>query len=123
MPLPQEGQLRFFSVVGKGFHRHMEIKGSERNIHMRFLVTAAICLGIVLPLSAEAQTSRLPRKSTSERQVDDINRNIQQERRLNNLEQQIQVDRNQLRQNIDRHNLFSNTPSPFRNCPVGAAGC
>lgn len=90
---------------------------------MRLLVSAAICLGLVLPLTAEAQTARLPRKSMNERQVEELNRSIQQDRRLNNLEQRIQSDQNQLRQNIDRQRLFSNTPSPFRNCPVGTAGC
>ncbi len=90
---------------------------------MRLLVTAAVCLGLFLPLAAEAQPSRLPSKSRSERQVDDINRNIQRDRRLNEVEQQIQTNQNQLRQEIDRQRLFSNTPSPFRNCPVGAAGC
>ncbi|WP_134496497.1 NfeD family protein [Microvirga pakistanensis] len=90
---------------------------------MRFLVTAAACLGLVLPMAAEAQTSRLPRKSVNERQVEDINRNIRQEQRLKNLEGQIQVEQNLMRQNIDRQRLFSTTPSPFRNCPVGAAGC
>jgi len=90
---------------------------------MRFLVTAATCLGLILPLAAEAQTTRLPRKSVNERQAEEINRNIQQEQRLKSLEQQIQVEQNLMRQNIDRQRLFSTTPSPFRNCPVGAAGC
>jgi len=90
---------------------------------MRFFVTAVTCLGMVLPLAAEAQTARLPRKSVNERQVEEINRNIQQDQRLKSLEQQIQVEQNLLRQNIDRQRLFSTTPSPFRNCPVGAAGC
>ncbi|SCY69609.1 hypothetical protein [Microvirga guangxiensis] len=90
---------------------------------MRLLVTAAICLGLILPLAAEAQTSRLPSKSRSERQVEDINRNIEQNQRLNDVQRQIQTEQNQLRQDIDRQRLFSNTPSPFRNCPVGAAGC
>lgn len=86
---------------------------------MRFLVTAAICFSVAAPLMAEAQT-RLPRKSTSERQVEEINRNIRQDRRLNEVERQIQIDRNQIRQNIDRQRVFSNPPSSFRNCPVGA---
>jgi len=90
---------------------------------MHFFVTAVTCLGMVLPLAAEAQTARLPRKSVNERQVEEINRNIQQDQRLKSLEQQIQVEQNLLRQNIDRQRLFSTTPSPFRNCPVGAAGC
>ncbi|MCG7391682.1 hypothetical protein MHY87_02015 [Microvirga sp. ACRRW] len=90
---------------------------------MRLLVTAAICLGLVLPLAAQAQPSLLPSQPRSERQVDDINRNIRQDQRLNDVQRQIQTDRNQLRQDIDRQRLFSNTPSPFRNCPAGSAGC
>jgi UPF0716 family protein affecting phage T7 exclusion len=90
---------------------------------MRLLVTAAVGFALVLPLAAEAQTSRLPSKSRSERQVEDINRNIRQDQRLNDVQRQIQTDQNQVRQDIDRQRLFSNTPSPFRNCPVGSAGC
>jgi len=90
---------------------------------MRFFVTVGICLGLVLPLAAEAQTARLPRKSVNERQVEEINRNIQQEQRLKSLEGQIQVEQNLMRQNIDRQRTFSTTPPPFRNCPAGSAGC
>jgi hypothetical protein len=90
---------------------------------MRFIVTAAICLSFALPFQAEAQTARLPRKSTSERQVEDLNRNIQDQGRLQELQRQNQIDRNQLRQDIDRHRMFSSPPSPFRNCPVGSVGC
>ncbi|MXQ10133.1 hypothetical protein [Microvirga makkahensis] len=90
---------------------------------MRILVTAATCLCLVLPLAAEAQTARLPRKSVNERQVEEINRSIRQDQRLKSLEQQIQVEQNLMRQDIERQRLFSTTPSPFRNCPVGAAGC
>jgi len=86
---------------------------------MRILVTASICFSLAVPLAVGAQT-RLPRKSTSERQVEEINRDIQQERRLNEVERQIQIDRNQLRQDIDRQRMFSNPPSSLRNCPVGA---
>jgi hypothetical protein len=72
---------------------------------------------------AEAQT-RLPRTTRSERQVDDINRNLQQEQRIRGIEQQIQTDNNQLRQSIDRQRTFSNSPSNFRSrCPAGAIGC
>jgi hypothetical protein len=106
-------------IVEGNNDRHMGMTGSERNIPMRFLVTAAICFSVVLPLTAEAQT-RLPRRSTSERQAEDINRDIQQGRRLQNVERQIQIDQNQLRQDIDRQRVFSNPPSSLRNCPVGA---
>jgi hypothetical protein len=72
---------------------------------------------------AEAQT-RLPRTTRSERQVDDINRNLQQEQRVRGIEQQIQTDNNQIRQNIDRQRTFDNSPSTFRpRCPPSAIGC
>lgn len=96
---------------------------------MRLLVTVAVVSSVVLPLSAGAQTTRLPSKSRSERQVEDINRNIQQERRLHSLEQEIEVRNNQLRQNIERDRMFANPPPvsvplPRRSaCPPGSVGC
>ena len=96
---------------------------------MRSLVTAAVVLSILLPLTAEAQTTRLPSRSRSERQVDDINRNIEQERRLQSLEQELEVRGNQLRQNIDRDRMFANPPPvpipyPRRGaCPPGSIRC
>jgi hypothetical protein len=90
---------------------------------MRFLmVTAAILSSLAVP--ALAQT-RLPRTSPSERQVNEINRSIQQEQRLMQREQQYQIDNNQLRQRLDRQQNLSN-PSPparIRNCPAGSIGC
>jgi len=96
---------------------------------MRLLLPAAVILSVVLPLSAQAQTTRLPSKSRSERQVEEINRNIQQDRRLQSLEQEIEVRNNQLRQNIDRDRMFANPPPipvpPLRRstCPAGSMGC
>ncbi|WP_414473661.1 hypothetical protein [Microvirga sp. M2] len=87
---------------------------------MRFFVTAVLCLGIVMPMAAEAQTARLPRKSVNERQVEDINRNIQEDQRLKSLQQQNQVEHNLLRQNLDRDRLFSRPPGA---CPPGAVRC
>lgn len=85
------------------------------------LLPAAVVLSVVLPLSAEAQTVRLPSQSRSERQVEDLNRNIQQDRRLQSLEQELEVRNNQLRQNIDRDRMFANPPPvpvpPLRRGP------
>lgn len=90
---------------------------------MRQVLTAALCLSFVMTSVAEAQT-RLPRKTRSERQVEDINRNLQQDQRIRGIEQQIQTDNNRLRQNIDRQRMFDNSPSTFRpRCPAGAIGC
>ncbi|MET0531437.1 hypothetical protein [Microvirga sp. P5_D2] len=87
------------------------------------VLTAALCLSFVMASLAEAQT-RLPRTTRSERQVDDINRNLQQEQRVRGIEQQIQTDNNQIRQNIDRQRTFDNSPSTFRpRCPPSAIGC
>jgi len=77
---------------------------------MRLLVTTAVAAGLLLPLSAEAQTTRLPSQSRPERQVEDINRNIRQDRRLKSLEQEIEIRDNQLRQRIDRDRMFANPP-------------
>ncbi len=90
-----------------------------------FLGSAAVVLSIVLPLSAEAQT-RLPSQSRSERQVEDINRNIQQDRRIQSLGQELEVRDNQLRQEINRDRMFANPPigAPgYGRCPPGAARC
>ena len=77
---------------------------------MRLLLTVAICLGSILPLAAEAQTTRLPRKSTSERHVEELNRSIQQDRRIQSLEQDIQLKDGQIRQEIERQRMFSSPP-------------
>ncbi len=93
--------------------------------HMRIdqVIAAALCFSFAVASVAEAQT-RLPRKTPAERQVDDINRNLQQEQRVRGIEQQIQTDNNQIRQNIDRQRMFDNSPSTFRpRCPAGAIGC
>lgn len=91
---------------------------------IRHVIAAALCLSFATASVAHAQT-RLPRKTPAERQVDDINRSLQQDQRVRGIEQQIQTDNNQLRQNIDRQRMFSSPPSPFRSgsCPAGSIGC
>jgi hypothetical protein len=89
---------------------------------MRAIIMAAIILSFALP--AEAQ-SRLPRRSPAERQTDAINRSLLQEGRQLRRDEQIQIDRNQLRQNLDRRYNLSD-PSPrarIGTCPRGSAGC
>jgi TolA-binding protein len=90
---------------------------------MRRAIAAALCLSFLMASVAEAQT-RLPRKTRSERQVEDINRSLQQEQRVRGIEQQIQTNNNQIRQSIDRQRTLDNSPSSFRSrCPAGAIGC
>lgn len=91
---------------------------------MRFLVTALIGFSFVLPLPVEAQPERLPRKSRSQRQVEELNRNMQQDRRIQSLEQDFRLKSGQIRQDIERQRLFSNPPitSPYR-CPPSAVRC
>jgi hypothetical protein len=94
---------------------------------MRFLVIAAVCSSFVLPLAApvEAQTRRLPRKSASERQVEDINRNLRQEESERQFERQYRIDNNLLRQQVDRQRVLSNPPPVPRigPCPSGSIRC
>ncbi|RDI60707.1 hypothetical protein [Microvirga subterranea] len=88
---------------------------------MRIVVLAAVFLGVALP--AAAQT--LPRKSPAERQSDRINRSILQEGRQLRRDEQNQIDRNQIRQDIDRRYNMSNPRPPARigTCPPGSVGC
>jgi regulator of sirC expression with transglutaminase-like and TPR domain len=89
---------------------------------MRAMVMAAVLLSFAA--SAEAQT-RLPRTSPSEREVRDLNRSMMREQRQLRNDEQYQINRNQLRQSIDRQNVFSN-PSPpagIGTCPRGSIGC
>jgi regulator of sirC expression with transglutaminase-like and TPR domain len=86
------------------------------------MVMAAILLSFAA--SAEAQT-RLPRTSPSEREVRDLNRSMMREQRQLRNDEQYQINRNQLRQSIDRQNVFSNPSPPARigTCPRGSIGC
>jgi len=91
---------------------------------MRAMVVSTLLLSFVLPglvLPAKAQT-RLPRTSPSERQVDRINRSIDREQRRLRSEEQYQIDRNQLRQSLERRQAFPG-PAPLprlRTCPLGS---
>jgi regulator of sirC expression with transglutaminase-like and TPR domain len=89
---------------------------------MRAMVVAAILLGFAA--SAEAQT-RLPRTSPSERQVRELNRSMLREQRQLKNDEQYQINRNQLKQDIDRQRVFSNPSPPARigTCPRGSIGC
>jgi hypothetical protein len=88
---------------------------------MRIVVLAAVLVSVALP--ATAQT--LPRRSAAERQADRINRDILREGRQLRRDEQIQIDRNQIRQDIDRRYNMSNPSPPARigTCPRGSVGC
>ena len=89
---------------------------------MRAIIMAAVLLSVAWP--AEAQ-SRLPRRSPAERQTDAINRSLLQEGRQLRRDEQIQIDRNQLRQNLDRQYNLSNPSPPARigTCRRGSVTC
>jgi hypothetical protein len=89
---------------------------------MRAVVVAAILLSFAA--SAEAQT-RLPRTNPSERQVRELNRSMLREQRQLRNDEQYQINRNQLKQDIDRQRVFSNPNPPARigTCPRGSIGC
>jgi hypothetical protein len=89
---------------------------------MRAVVVAAVLLSFAA--SAEAQT-RLPRTSPSEREVRELNRSMLREQRQLRNDEQNQINRNQLKLDIDRQNVFSNPSPPARigTCPRGSIGC
>jgi hypothetical protein len=89
---------------------------------MRTLLILAVVMAAALPAAAQ---TRLPRTSPAERQVDDINRSIAREQRSLQIQQQNQINNNQLRQSIDRQQMYTRPSSPFRNatCPAGSIGC
>jgi len=89
---------------------------------MRTLLILAAVMAVALPASAQ---TRLPRTSPAERQVDDINRSISREQRSLQVQQQNQINNNQIRQSIDRQQMYTRPSSPFRNssCPAGSVGC
>jgi TolA-binding protein len=95
---------------------------------MRAMIILGMLAALAVPAlvqPAEAQ-ARLPRRSPSERQVDDINRSVQQREQQRSLQQQNQIDRNQVRESIDRQRMFTSPPviSPrIGHCPAGSIGC
>ncbi|MGO4705673.1 hypothetical protein AB4072_07840 [Microvirga sp. 2MCAF38] len=92
---------------------------------MRILVTLLVLLGLAAP--AFAQAPGLPLTGRSERSVGETNRSIMQNERSLQQQQQNQIDNNQLRQRIDRRDLFTNSiqqPNIGRKlCPPGSVGC
>ncbi len=86
---------------------------------------------ILLTMSAlaAAHTQQLPRRGPAERQLDSINRSLNQQQQLRGQTQQNQFDQNQMRMEIQRNNQLLNAPSygapgtGLRYCPPGSLGC
>jgi hypothetical protein len=82
---------------------------------MRALRLASFSLFLVTAASAQAPPANL-----YEREVQDLNRSMQQRQREVQQEQQRQFDANQ-RANQPRFGRMPGEPRP--GCPVGSAGC
>ncbi len=93
----------------------------------RFLMTTTLLLAMTV--AAAAQTVQSPRRSPSEREYNSINRSLNRDQQFREQNQQNQFELNQMRQGIQRDNLFRNAPSygvpaPSRpGCPAGSIGC
>jgi hypothetical protein len=88
----------------------------------------ALVLGLCLASlcgTAFAQGLRQPRQSRAEREVQEINRNLQRQQRNLGVQQQNQFEVNQLRQELNRQQNFPPVigPSSPRGCPPGSIGC
>lgn len=89
---------------------------------MRALLLAALAAASTACLPAVAQTQRLPLNSRSERQVQDINRSLQQQQRDLRQDQQTQFEINQLRGQIEQNQIIAPRIGGG-NCPAGSIGC
>jgi hypothetical protein len=95
--------------------------------------TAGIVLSIVAGLAATSvlAQSRLPKRSPSERQVEEINRSLSRKQQRLQTQQENQLETNQLRHDIQRQQQFPSRigpgtrigPNSVRICPPGSTGC
>jgi hypothetical protein len=95
--------------------------------------TAGIVLALVAGLTATPvfAQSRLPRRSPSERQVDEINRSLSRKQQRLQTQQENQIQTNQLRQDLRRQEQFPSRigpgnhigPNNVRICPPGSTSC
>lgn len=90
---------------------------------MRTLIVSILLASLAAPTIAQAQ--RLPRRSPSERQVNEINRSLEAQGRRREYQQQNQFETNQLRQELNRQERFPlmTGPGGVRGCPPGSVGC
>jgi hypothetical protein len=96
-------------------------------------LTAGIVFAIVASLTASAglAQSRLPKRSPSERQVEEINRSLARKQQRLQSQQLNQLETNQLRQDIQRQQQFPSRigpgnrigPNSVRICPPGSTSC
>ena len=75
---------------------------------MRAAIILTVVAGLLAPALATASLAqnRLPRRSPSEQQVDEINRSLTRKQQRLSVEQQNQIETNQLRGEINRRNTF-----------------
>lgn len=90
---------------------------------MRVLTMSILLASLAVPSVAEAQ--RLPRRSPSEQQAEEINRSLRAQAQELQHQQQMQFEINRLRQELDRRQNFPlmTGPGAIRGCPPGSIGC
>lgn len=90
-----------------------------------FIIAAVASATAFISLPSLAQTERLPAAGRAERQVNQINRDIQLQQRGLRENQQTQFEINQLRGEIQRGSQFRSMTGPGFNpgCPAGSVGC
>jgi hypothetical protein len=99
---------------------------SERRVPMRtVLVVAVSALFAAVSAGPPALAQRLPRKSSSEQQVDTINRSLRSQQRQLGQQQQNQFEVNQLRNDFSRQQNAPSMmgPNAIRPCSPGAVRC
>jgi hypothetical protein len=95
---------------------------------MRAAIILTVVAGLLAPALATASLAqnRLPRRSPSEQQVDEINRSLSRKQQRLSVEQQNQIETNQLRREINRRNTFPSMTGPGsipRICSPGSSTC
>jgi hypothetical protein len=95
---------------------------------MRAAILLTVVAGLLAPALATSilAQSRLPRRSPSEPQVDEINRSLTRKQQRLSIEQQNQIEANQLRGEINRRNTFPSMTGPGnfpRICSPGSRTC
>jgi predicted PurR-regulated permease PerM len=95
----------------------MVVQSGIQETAMRIVAIFAAVLALSVP--ALAQTQRLPRTSPSEREVLELNRSMQGQNRSLNNQQQNQFENNQLRQELNRQQVFPPPGSLGRICRPG----
>jgi uncharacterized membrane protein affecting hemolysin expression len=95
---------------------------------MRAAIILVAVAGLLVPVLATSSfaQNRLPRRSPSEQQVDEINRSLTRKQQRLGSQQQDQIETNQLRGEINRRNNFPSMTGPGsvnRICSPGSSTC